>query len=52
MYGMMRKINSKEVLVGWYSSGPSIRKNDIDMNEVVRKYCTNPAFVIIRVQDE
>ena len=49
---MMRKINSKEVIVGWYSTGPTIRKNDIDMNEIVRKYNSNPAFIIIRVQDQ
>lgn len=52
MYGMMRKINSKEVIVGWYSTGPTIRKNDIDMNEIIRKYNSNPAFIIIRVQDQ
>ena len=52
MYNMMRKINSREKIVGWYSTGPAIRKNDIDINEIMRKYNTQPAFVIIRVQDE
>ena len=52
MSNMMRKINSREVIVGWYSTGPSIRKNDIDLNEVLRKYNTNPAFIIIRVHDQ
>ena len=51
MYNMMRKINSKERIVGWYSSGPSIRKADIDINEIVRRYNTSPIFVVIRVQD-
>lgn len=33
MYMMFRKINSKEKIVGWYSSGPTIRKSDIEINE-------------------
>ena len=40
MYNMMRKINSREKIVGWYSTGPAIRKNDIDINEIMRKYNT------------
>ena len=52
MYNMMRRINGREKIVGWYSTGPKIRKNDIDINEVLRKYNSQPAFVVIRVQDE
>ena len=40
MYGMMRKIHSKEKIIGWYSSGPSIKKNDIEINEILRQYNT------------
>lgn len=29
MYNMMRRINGKEKIIGWYSSGPRIRKADI-----------------------
>ena len=29
MFTMMRRINSKELIVGWYSTGDSIKKNDI-----------------------
>jgi 26S proteasome regulatory subunit N8 len=29
MFNMMRKINSKEKIIGWYSTGPDIKKNDI-----------------------
>ena len=52
MFSMMRKINSKEVILGWYSTGPSIRKNDIQINEILRRYNTSPVFVVIRVQEE
>ena len=51
MYEMFQKINSKEKIVGWYSSGPKIRPHDIEINEVFRKYCDHPVFVIIDVQE-
>jgi proteasome lid subunit RPN8/RPN11 len=51
MYNMMRKINSKEKIIGWYSTGPSIKKADIDINEILRRYNTNPLFVVIRVHE-
>ena len=49
---MFQKINSKEKIVGWYSSGPKIRPHDIEINEVFRKYCEKPIFVIIDVQEK
>ena len=52
MFEMYQKINYKEVVVGWYSSGPKIRPHDIEINEVFRKYCPNPVFVIIDVQEK
>ena len=48
---MFRKINSKEKIVGWYSSGPSIRKKDIEINEKYRNYNSNPVFVVAKVQE-
>jgi len=51
MYNMMRKINSKEKIVGWYSSGPSIKRADIDINEILRRYNTAPVFVVIKLQE-
>jgi 26S proteasome regulatory subunit N8 len=52
MFEMFQKINSKEKIVGWYSSGPKIRPHDIEINEVFRKYCDKPVFVIIDVQEK
>ena len=52
MFNMMRKINSREKIIGWYSTGPEIRKDDIDINEIMRRYNTHPVFVVIRVQEE
>lgn len=51
MFGMMRKINGKEKIIGWYSTGPSSKKNDIQINEIIRRYNTLPVFVIIKVQE-
>ena len=51
MFGMMRKINAKEKIVGWYSSGPGIKKADIDINEIIRRYNSNPVFVVIKVHE-
>jgi 26S proteasome regulatory subunit N8 len=47
---MFRKVNATEKVVGWYSTGPKIRQNDIEINDLFRKYCPNPAYVIIDVQ--
>jgi 26S proteasome regulatory subunit N8 len=51
MYLMFRKINSKEKIVGWYSSGPTIWKSDIEINEKLRNYNSNPVFVVAKVQE-
>ncbi len=51
MYGMFRKINAKEKIVGWYCSGTQIKKNDIEIHEKYRLYNTNPVFVVTNVQE-
>ncbi|KAJ3446278.1 eukaryotic translation initiation factor 3 subunit f-related [Anaeramoeba flamelloides] len=48
MFEMHKKVNAKERIVGWYSTG-SIRKSDLDIHEIFRKYTQDPAFVIINV---
>lgn len=52
MYNMMRKINGREKIIGWYSTGPQIKRSDIEINEILRRYNTSPVFVVIRVNDE
>ena len=51
MFNMMRKINGKEKIIGWYSTGPQSKKADIQINEIIRRYNTQPVFVIIKVQE-
>ncbi len=51
MFNMMRKINTKEKICGWYTSGPSIKKADIDINEILRRYNTEPVMVVVKVHE-
>jgi len=49
MYSMFKKVNAKEAVVGWYSTGPTIRPADLEINELWRRYTPNPVMVIINV---
>jgi len=50
MFAMFKKVNAKEHVIGWYSTGPKIRANDIAINELMRKYIPHPVYVIIDVK--
>uniref|UniRef100_A0A9J8C9E5 Proteasome 26S subunit, non-ATPase 7 n=1 Tax=Cyprinus carpio carpio TaxID=630221 RepID=A0A9J8C9E5_CYPCA len=41
MYGMFKKVNARERIVGWYHTGPKLHKNDIAINELMKQYCSN-----------
>ncbi|XP_070574221.1 26S proteasome non-ATPase regulatory subunit 7-like [Ptychodera flava] len=47
MYGMFKKVNAREKIVGWYHTGPKLHKNDIAVNDIIRNYCPNSVLVII-----
>lgn len=47
MYGMFKKVNARERVVGWYHTGPKLHQNDIAVNELIRRYCQNSVLVII-----
>jgi len=49
MSGMYKKVNARENVVGWYSTGPKIKPNDLDINELFKRYTPHPCFVIIDV---
>lgn len=38
MYQMYKKIAAKEKIVGWYHSGPKLRRNDLEIEQYLRKY--------------
>ncbi|KAK4270463.1 hypothetical protein QN277_023499 [Acacia crassicarpa] len=49
MFSMFKKINAKEQIVGWYSTGPELRENDMDIHSLFHKYVPNPVLVIVDV---
>eukprot|EP00584_Thalassiosira_punctigera_P019417 CAMPEP_0172553728 /NCGR_PEP_ID=MMETSP1067-20121228/51488_1 /TAXON_ID=265564 ORGANISM="Thalassiosira punctigera, Strain Tpunct2005C2" /NCGR_SAMPLE_ID=MMETSP1067 /ASSEMBLY_ACC=CAM_ASM_000444 /LENGTH=361 /DNA_ID=CAMNT_0013341953 /DNA_START=30 /DNA_END=1115 /DNA_ORIENTATION=+ len=57
MLAMFRKVHAKERVVGFYSTGPQIRPNDLRIHELVRRFVpagtvTPPVFVIIDVRPD
>mmetsp|Transcript_4491 Transcript_4491/g.6067 ORF Transcript_4491/g.6067 Transcript_4491/m.6067 type:complete len:310 (-) Transcript_4491:169-1098(-) len=47
---MFKKINAKEVVVGWYSTGPKLREADLDIHDLITSYTPNPVLVVVDVQ--
>jgi len=50
MFGMFRKVNAKEQIIGWYHTGPKLRPGDVNINEVLRRFVPDPVLVIIDVK--
>eukprot|EP00727_Mastigamoeba_balamuthi_P002065 m51a1_g11856 putative 26s proteasome non-atpase regulatory subunit 7 (526) ;mRNA; r:497674-499955 len=50
MAHMCRKVNARETIVGWYSTGPKIRACDIEVNELIRKYTPHPVLLVTDMQ--
>lgn len=50
MYAMFKKVNTKERVVGWYSTGPKIKPSDLSIHELYRRYCPEPVLVVMDVQ--
>ncbi|XP_078441802.1 26S proteasome non-ATPase regulatory subunit 7 homolog A [Wolffia australiana] len=50
MFSMFKRINAKEHVVGWYSTGPKLRENDLDVHALFYDDVPNPVLVIIDVQ--
>jgi len=55
MLGMFRKVNAKERVVGFYSTGPEIRPNDLRIHSLLKRFIpkgtiTPPIFCIIDVR--
>ena len=41
------QVNAREKIVGWYHTGPKLHPNDIAINELIKKYNSNPVLVIV-----
>ena len=49
MAGMLRRVTANEKVVGWYSSGPGMKPNDLDIHRLFMNYCKHPVFIIVDV---
>ncbi len=47
---VLTRCAARERVIGWYSTGPKIRPNDMEVHQLLKRYTPNPAFVIIDVQ--
>jgi len=47
MFAMFKKVNAREKVVGWYSTGKKIKPCDLDINEKIRKYTPHPIYVLV-----
>jgi len=57
MLAMFRKVNAKERVVGFYSTGPEIRPNDLRIHSLLKRFIpkgtiTPPIFCIIDVRPD
>eukprot|EP00884_Botryococcus_braunii_P014364 jgi/Botrbrau1/22929/Bobra.0030s0007.1 len=50
MYGMFKKVNAREKIVGWYHTGPRLRESDLDIQELMTTYCAHPILVVCEVE--
>ncbi len=51
MFRMFKKVNTREDIVGFYSTGPKLKENDLKISALFRKYCqSEPVFIIIDVR--
>lgn len=50
MFRMFKKVNAREKVVGWYSTGPKLREADLDINSLLATFCDSPVLVICEVQ--
>jgi 26S proteasome regulatory subunit N8 len=50
MFQMFKKVNTKERVVGWYSTGPKLMPCDLDIHDMYRQYCPEPVLAIINPQ--
>jgi 26S proteasome regulatory subunit N8 len=50
MFQMFKKVNTKERVVGWYSTGSKLMPCDLEIHELYRQYCPEPVLVIMNPQ--
>ncbi len=48
MFRMFRKVNAKELIVGWYHTGPQLHSNDLEIHQWMQHICGNGVLCIIQ----
>eukprot|EP00835_Amoeboradix_gromovi_P001505 NODE_69_length_23719_cov_0.556689.p9 type:complete len:257 gc:universal NODE_69_length_23719_cov_0.556689:14118-14888(+) len=48
MFQMFKKINAKELIVGWYHTGPQLHFNDLEIHRWMQHICGNGVLCIIQ----
>lgn len=49
---MMKKVNAREKIIGWYHTGPKLRSSDLAIHHLITKYTPNPVLVVVDVRPE
>lgn len=49
MYKLFNKINSREVILGWYHTSPKLYANDLQIAQTFQSYTKNPILAVIDV---
>lgn len=50
MFAMFKKINIKEKFLGWYTTGTTFKKNDLEINEIFSEYTKDPVLIVVDVK--
>lgn len=50
MSAMFKKVNAKERILGFYSTGPRLREADLDISDLLSNYAEAPLLLICEVQ--
>ncbi len=50
MFAMFKKINIKEKFLGWYTTGTTCKKNDLEINEIFAQYTKDPVLIVVDVK--
>ena len=47
MYDLHKRVNSSEVVVGWYSTGPDVTEHSVLIHEYYNREARNPVHITI-----
>lgn len=47
---LTRLCAARERIIGWYHTGPRLREADLDIHDLIARYCDDPLLLICEVQ--